>query len=362
MRQPRGHTPGSGQGVGADEKPVTLKVLAEHLQLSPTTVSVVLNRSPVADSIRPETRERVFAAAREFGYRPNYLARSLRRQRSLSIGVMVPELSEDYASGVMAGVEARLDAMGYSCLVSCHRSSPDRSESCLSLLRERQVEGVILIGAPLDRAPGLPAVAVAGHRKLEDVTNIVIDHDQAAKLVLAHLAELGHERIAFFKGSPKNSDTQDRWRAIVRSAGSLGITLHEELVLQLRDNPFGQAMTPGQRYQEGHTLGRQLLSRGAEFTALFAFNDVSAIGALGAFREAGLRIPGEVSVVGFDDIDNAAFANPSLTTVRQPLAEMGELASQALLRRLSKEEDGPDLLTVRPELVVRESSGPRIAG
>lgn len=359
MRHPEGPTPRSAQETAADEKPVTLKVLAEHLQLSPTTVSVVLNRSPVADSIRPETRERVFAAAREFGYRPNYLARSLRRQRSLSVGVLVPELSEDYASGVMSGIESRLDAMGYTCLVSCHRSSPDRSESCLNVLRERQVEGVILIGAPLDRAPGLPAVAVAGHRKLEDVTNIIIDHDQAAKLVLSHLITLGHERIAFFKGSPKNSDTEDRWRAILRSADSLGLEVREDLVLQLRDNPFGQAMTPGQRYREGHGLGKQLLARGTRFTALFAFNDVSAIGALGAFREAGLKVPGEVSVVGFDDIDNAAFVHPSLTTVRQPLAEMGELAGQTLLRRLSKDGDGPDVVTVRPELVVRESSGPR---
>ncbi|HUP22080.1 MAG TPA: LacI family DNA-binding transcriptional regulator [Thermoanaerobaculia bacterium] len=342
-------------------RPVTLKTVAQHVGLSPATVSLVLNESPVADSIPLETKERVIAAARELDYRPNYLARSLRSQRSFSVGVLVPEISEGYAAGVMGGIEEHLLQEGYFYLVGSHRFKSDLLDEYLQLLRDRLVEGYVLVNTPIERSPGLPAVAVSGRRSIEGVTNVVIDHDCAARLALQHLAELGHERIAFFKGHPGSLDTEDRWQAIERAAEALSITIRPELTLQLSSKLDELAFTPEDGYQEGYVYGQRLLATGEELTTLFAFNDVSAIGAMRAFLDAGLRIPEDVSVVGFDDIQSAAFQNPSLTTVRQPLREMGTIAARLLLDRLSG-GTCPETVMVAPELVVRGSTGPSPAG
>lgn len=338
-------------------KPVTLKAVAEYLGLSPATVSLVINRSPAADSIPPETHERVFAAARELKYRPNYLARSLRNRRSMSVGVLVREISEAYAAGVMSGIEDHLIREGYFYMAASHRLQPNLLEKYVDLLRDRAVEGFILVATPITEPPPLPTVSVAGHLSLEGVTNVVIDHDHAAVEALSHLRKLGHERVAFFKGQPESADTEDRWNAILRAAERLDLVVYPELVYQLTSEPSG---TEG--YKEGYTLGRKLLSDGHPFTSLFAFNDVSAIGALRAFLDAGLRVPKDVSIIGFDDIETAAFLNPSLTTVRQPLRQMGEMAGRILLERLAGTSTYPDFVTLEPELVVRGSTGPPPGG
>jgi LacI family transcriptional regulator len=341
----------------AATRPATLKTVAERVGLSPTTVSLVLNEAPGADAIPRETKDRVIAAARALDYRPNYLARSLRSQRSFSVGVLVPEISEGYAAGVIGGIEEHLLQEGYFYLVGSHRFKTDLLVEYLKLLRDRLVEGYVLVNTPLEQPPGLPAVAVSGHRVIEGVTNVAIDHDCAARLALSHLRELGHERIAFFKGHPGSLDTEDRWRAIVRAAKRLAIPVRPELTLQLASKLEAMAYSPEDGYQEGYVYGQRLLATGEPFTTLFAFNDVSAIGAMRAFLDAGLRIPEDVSVVGFDDIQSAAFQNPSLTTVRQPLREMGAIAARTLLGRLAGERSTTPVM-VEPELVVRGSTGP----
>lgn len=346
-------------------KRVTLKTVAEMLNLSPATVSIVLNRSPVADSIPQETKERVFAAARQLDYRPNYLARSLRGKRSFSVGVLVPEVSEGYASGVMSGIEDHLIEGGYFYLIASHRGKPELLAEYLNQLEDRSVEGFILVAAQIETPPRLPTIAVSGHRRLEGVTNVVVDHDKAVTQALSHLVELGHERIAFLRGATDNVDAEERWRTIERVADQLGIAIRPELAPQLVGSRYGAVFSPEEGYQEGYSYGQKLLANGAvrgaskpDFTALFAFNDVSAIGAMRAFLDAGLRIPEDVSVVGFDDIQSAAFHNPSLTTVRQPLREMGVSAGEILLQRLSGRGSYPDFVTVEPQLRVRASTGP----
>lgn len=345
----------SGEDPG---RPVTLKELAEHVGLSPTTVSVVLNRAPVADSIPRRTQELVFAAAEELHYRPNHLARSLRSRRTHTLGVLVPELAEPYAAGVMSGLDSHLLEAGYFSLVASHQATPYLIEEYLELLKSRRVEGLILLATALERPPGLPAVAVSGHDRVEGVTNVVLDHDRAARLALSHLAELGHRRIALFKGQARSADTDDRWRSILATAGELGLEIDDRLVFQLAEDPSGHSSRTEETYREGYKHGRELLARGVPFTALFAFNDVSAIGAMRAFFDAGRRVPRDLSVVGFDDILSAAFHNPGLTTVRQPLREMGQTAVRILLDRLHHGTGYPDFVTVEPTLVVRESTGP----
>lgn len=348
----------SGERGGARGKAVSLKELADHLGLSPATVSLVLNGSPVADSIPDSTKKRVFEAARDLNYRPNYMARSLRKQRSFLVGVLVPEITEGYAAGVIIGIERTLRDEGYFYLMAGHRSRSDLLEEYVQLFKDWLVEGFLVVNTEMGEAPGLPTVAVSGHTRLEGIVNVQVDHDAAARLALGHLAELGHRRIAFFKGHPGSADTEDRWRAIHRAAESQGLEVSPELSLQLSGDPGGETFSPEEGYEEGYAFGRKLLDRGVEFTALFAFNDVSAIGSMRAFLDAGLRVPQDVSVVGFDDIQSAAFLSPSLTTVRQPLRQMGETAARILLDRLSGEAPGPEVVTVEPELMVRESTGP----
>lgn len=381
MARRRG-TGGAAGSRNGGSKRVTLKAVAEYLSLSPATVSVVLNRSPVADSIPQETKDRVLAAARELNYRPNYLARSLRGKRSFSVGVLVPEISEGYAAGVMSGLEDHLIEAGYFYLMASHRSKNDLLDEYLKHLEDRSVEGFILVAAQLEKAPPLPTVVVSGHRPFPSVTNVILDHDTAAQIALTHLTALGHERIAFFRGAPGNVDAEYRWRAIVETARSMAIEMRPELSLQLVGKAYGAVFSPEEGYQEGYAYGQKLLQAAAiapqtgqeilpdaggeitplstrlPFTALFAFNDISAIGAMRAFLDAGLRIPEDVSVIGFDDIQSAAFHNPSLTTVRQPLQKMGETAGEILLRRLAGGNSFPEFVTVEPELVVRASTGP----
>ena len=333
----------SGQGV-------SLKSLAEHVGLSQAAVSLVINRSPGAKSIPHRTQELIRQAARELNYRPNHIARSLRQQRSYTIGVVVPEISEGYAALVMSGIEDHLLQEGYFYFVVSHRHRDELIEEYPLMLQQRAVEGLIAVDTAITSAAQVPLVAVSGHRELPGVTNIVLDHAHAATLAMEHMANLGHRRIAFIKGQAFSSDTTIRWESVRNAAQSLGVTINERLVGQLE----GESSSP----ELGYVVTKKLLASGEPFTALFAFNDISAIGAIQALREGGKSIPKDVSVVGFDDIQSAAFQNPALTTVRQPLREMGMLAAETLLRRIALPPGAEYAkeIVVQPELVCRAST------
>lgn len=330
----------------------SLKALARYLALSPATVSLVLNRSRVADSIPQETKRRIFKAAKAFNYRPNFMARSLRSQRSYTVGVIVPEVSEGYEAMVLSGIEDHLLQEGYFYFVVSHRHQPDLIDEYPQLLLGRAIEGLIAIDTPCHDSLAIPVVTVSGHREVEGVTNIVLNHQRAAALAVGHLLELGHRRIAIIKGQSFSSDTEVRWTAIREAVRARGLSLDDGLTAQLKGD------TPSPRL--GYVATKKLLASGKPFTALLAFNDVSAIGAIRALREAGRRVPEDVSVVGFDDIQSAAFQNPALTTVRQPLWKMGKLAAETVLQRIANDArtSCPKTLTVEPELVVRESTAP----
>jgi len=329
---------------------VSLKSLAEHLGLSQAAVSFVLNRSPAAKSIPQRTQELIRAAARELNYRPNHLARSLRQQRSFTIGVVVPEISEGYAALVMSGIEDHLLQEGYFYFVVSHRHRNELIQEYPRLLQQRAVEGLIVVDTALSEAVDVPSVAVSGHRDVPGVTNIVLNHSKAACLAVQHLVDLGHRKIAFIKGQAFSSDTEVRWEAVREAAKKFGVDVKEKLIGQLE----GDSSSPLLGYQ----VTQKLLASGQLFSALFTFNDISAIGAIHALREAGRRVPEDVSVVGFDDIQSAAFQNPALTTVRQPLREMGMIAAETLLRRITAPAKAPypKEIVVEPELIVRAST------
>src|SRR6266478_5410862 len=329
---------------------VTLKTIAEHLSLTPGTVSAALNNSSAARSIPEHTKQRILAAARELNYRPNFFARSLRLQRTFTIGVIAEEIGDAYGSMIISGIEQHLRQHNFFFLTVIHRHDKKLLQTYSHMLQARGVEGFITVDTSITEQPALPTVAVAGHQRVAGVTNIVLDHKRAARMALEHLQNLGHEEIAFLKGQPFSSDSVVRWDAIVEVAEELGVRIRPELTVQIE----GTDSTP----VIGYPVGKQLLERRRPFTAVFAYNDISAIGAVWAFREAGLRVPEDVSVVGFDDIPGAAFANPALTTVRQPLLRMGQIAAQTVIERIEEKGTYEPEIAIEPEFVVRDSSGP----
>ena len=331
-------------------EPVSLRILGEYLDLSPATISLVLNDAPGVRAIPQETRDRVKAAAAKFDYRPSFYARSLRKRQTFSIGVLVPELSDSYSAQVLTGVEESLIEEGYFYLTASHRRKPDLIEEYPRLLMERSVEGFILIDTVLQHSFKIPAVAVAGHRQIPGITNVVLDQRRAAELTMRHLYQLGHRSIAFMRGGSHSSDAEDRWDCLKELAREFGIMVQPELTVDLKL----MVSTP----ELGYGPACELLNRKVQFTAIVCYNDTAAIGAIRALHDHGLRVPEDISVVGFDDIQSAAFHNPSLTTIRQPLHEMGTIAARVLLQRVRGQNSIPQMLPVLPELFIRESTCP----
>jgi LacI family transcriptional regulator len=331
-------------------QPISLRTLGEYLNLSPATISLVLNNAPGVRSIPQETRDRVTAAAAKFDYRPSFYARSLRKRQTFSVGVLVPNLNDHYVSQILTGVEEYLIEEGYFYLTASHRRKPDLIEEYPRLLLDRCVEGFILIDTVLEHSLKLPVVSVAGHRKLEGVTNVVLDQRRAAELALRHLYQLGHRKIAFMKGASHSSDANERWHWQMTVARDMKLELPPELMAPIEIS----ASTP----EMGFGPANELVTRGVEFTALFCYNDMAAIGAIRALVDRGLRVPEDVSVVGFDDIQSAAYHNPSLTTIRQPLQQMGLTAARILLQRIRGQATFPETVSILPELIIRESTCP----
>src|SRR5256885_2517001 len=217
-----------------NEDKVTLKPIAEHLGLTPGTVSAALNNSPAARSIPQQTKNRIIEAARALNYRPNFFARTLRLRRTYTIGVIAEEIGDAYGSMIISGIEQHLRQHNYFFLTVIHRHDKKLLQTYSQMLQSRGVEGFITVDTSISEAPALPTVAVAGHQSVPAVTNIVLDHKRAAHLALSHLRDLGHRDIAFIKGQTFSSDSSVRWTAITEVAGELGIPVRPELTVMAR--------------------------------------------------------------------------------------------------------------------------------
>ena len=337
------------KGDGKKNRHVTLKMVAERVGLTKGTCSAVLNKTAASRSVPPQTQERILAVARELQYRPSFYARNLGVKRTYMIGVVTQEIGDFYGSPIISGIERYLRQKNFFFLTVAHRHDPKLLETYEHILLERGVEGFITVDTLIDHPLPVPTISIPGHRRLDGVTNIVLDHRKGARLALSHLIELGHTEIAFMKGAEVSPDSEDRWNAIREVAEELGVRMRAELIVSLE----GDDATP----QLGYPFAKELLTRKRPFTALFAYNDISAIGSIRAFEEAGLHVPDDISVVGFDDIRIAVHNNPSLTTVRQPLQKMGEIAARTLLNRIEEHEDWVPDISIEPEFVARNSTG-----
>ena len=325
--------------------------MADCLGLAPATISLVMNRAPIADTIAPETKQRIFEAAQTLGYRPHFLARCLRSRRTFTIGVLTPEVTHGYNTTVLSGMEDHLLQAGYFYLVASHRFQPDLIAEYPKIFLHRSVDGLIVLNAPWKKELPIPVVTISCHHAVKRVSRIILDHEVAAELALEHLWGLGHREIAVIRGQSVTADSLVRWSAILKVAEAASRPIDEELVAQMEE----LVSTPG----PGYRVTQKLLSSGKRFTALFAFNDIAAIGAIRAIHEYGLRVPQDISVIGFDDIASAAYQHPGLTTVRQPLRQMGRRAAEIVLKRIdAKEENVANEIVFEPELIVRGTTGP----
>lgn len=329
---------------------VSLADLAAHLGLSKSTVSRVLSKVPAAKSIPAATQQRVIAAAKELDYEPNLIARLFQQGKTLNVGVVLPCLTEAYSAQILGGIEDALGEATYTCAVFQHHRDSLTLDGLQATSRQRDVDGLITISTALTWVPIVPMVTISWPGKLPLACNVQLDHVQVARLGLKHLMSKGHRRIALIQGQDESSDAQTRATAIRREASSLGITIPDVLVEKLRDDEPS--------VEPGYAATKRLLASGSHFTALFAFNDYTAIGSVKALREASLNVPKDVSVIGVDDVQPAAYHDPALTTLRQPLSDMGRKAAGLLLELLTKKVCLTEAQTilVAPTLVERTST------
>jgi DNA-binding LacI/PurR family transcriptional regulator len=348
------------QGNGA----VTIRDIAKQSGFSPSTVSIVLNDAPLAAYIPIQTKQHIQQVANKLGYRPNLLARSLRSQRNHTIGLMVFDITDPFCTPIMRGIEGALYDASYVSILADARNERGRFEHYLEMLLERRVEGIVVLAnwlvvdinllADLEN-PEIPTVVIGRRLGMDALSSVMVDNETGARLALEHLCSLGHRSIAFIRGPSAVGDTAMRWKGIRDYAKSVGLKIDPRLVVDLPNSS-----DPNFGFDAGDQLTHQLLDRKRPFTALMAFDDVTALGAIRALSTAGIRVPDQCSVVGFDDVAPAALSMPPLTTVRQPMETMGAAAIRILTERIDaaveKRQTAPVHRTLPPELVVRRST------
>ena len=349
---------------GGKDLTVTMRDVAETSGFSPATVSIVLNNAPLARYIAPATKKRIEETAKKLGYRPNAMARFLRSKRSHSVGVMFFDITDPYCTPVLRGIENALYQCSYVPIFADAHNQRNRFERYLEMLLDRHVEGLIVVAnwlfvdihllADLGKR-NIPSATIGWQLPGNTVSSIMVDNESGGRLALEHLYKLGHRKIAFIRGPKTLIDSAPRWRGIQKFAQSAGLEIDQALVAQLPDS-----FDPNSGFENGQRFTDELLHKKKRFTALLAFDDLTALGAIRALAKAGVKVPEQCSVIGFDDVPLSSLAAPSLTTVRQPLEAMGSLAVNVVMEGVNASLEKRDGNIVHhqanPELVIREST------
>jgi LacI family transcriptional regulator len=332
---------------------VTLRDIATEVGVHPSTVSRVLNpktRGMVTDEIA----QKIDAAVEKLGYRPNAFAQSLRTNKSFTVGVLVPDLTNAAFTPIIKGIDSVMEEAGYSVLVANTDNVTDRERRNVEKFRERHVDGLVIATAhrqdPLIddcRAEGTPFVCAVRSTTDIGVSSVVSDENLGGAMIVSHLAQLGHTRIAYVGGPQFLSTGYERYQGIVQGLHDKGLDLDDELVT------FGEAFTE----EEGRRAANKLLATRKKFTALVAANDLMALGCYDELAAAGLKCPEDTSVVGFDDMPFAGKFNPPLTTIQTPLLDVGAEAARILLDQIDNPDTPARSIKLRPELIVRDSTG-----
>jgi LacI family transcriptional regulator len=343
---------------------VTIRDVAKESGFSSTTVSIVLNDAPLARYIPPATKKRIAKAAAKLGYRPNQFARSLRSKRSHTVGVMVFDMTDPYCTLVLRGIENTLYQASYLPILTDVHNERSRFERYLEMLLDRRIEGLVVLAnwlfldinllADLEKS-SIPTALIGCELKGDSMSSVIVDNEVGGYIALEHLHSLGHRKIAFIRGPKALSDSAPRWRGIRSCAKACGLELDQRLIVDLPES-----RDPLSSFEAGQELTSGLIKQKVPFTAILAFDDMTAFGAIRALAKAGLRVPEHCSVVGFDDVAASALYTPPLTTVRQPMEAMGAGAVGIVLEGiksvLEKRKVAASHRKVAPELVAREST------
>jgi LacI family transcriptional regulator len=332
------------------ERNPTIREVAERANVSVTTVSHVINETRfVSDALR----ERVHRAMDELGYQPNVLARSLRRGRTHTLGLILPDSANPFFAEIGRSIEDCAFEQGYSLILCNTEGNLDRERIYIQLLSRRQVDGIIIVAAG-DRANSLdsslevklPLVLVDRNLPGVHIDAVLIDNREGGYSATRHLIDHGHRRIGCITGPTYLTPSAERVAGYSDALVEAGLQCDEEL------------LQPGDFHPEsGRLAAREFLNLAQPPTAIFTCNDLMAIGALRAAEERGLRVPDDLAVVGFDDIELATYTAPPLSTIAQPKKELGELAIRLLLDRILKKPSSPRYEVLRPKLIIRQSCG-----
>ena len=336
--------------------PITLKQLSLLAGAHPSTVARVLHADP-RQRVSAELRERIMALAREYDYRPNSVARSLRTKRTAVFGVLIPDIANPFFASVLRGMEDAVAERDYSLILTNTDDLPAREAHGMAMLRDRQVDGLLLATARLhDTAieqltrDSTPFVLVNRHTDPITPNAVVPDDYAGATAAIEHLLELGHRRIAHIAGADDASTGFLRRQAYRDTLRRHHADTSDDQEALLAVGSF--------REEGGYRAMRELLALDPPPTAVFAVNDLAALGAIHAIAEAGLRVPDDISVVGFNDLFHASHMTPSLTTMQAPHRAMGARAAERLLAMVvdGVAPEAPLLMPVT--LIVRQSTGP----
>jgi LacI family transcriptional regulator len=325
----------------------------------------VLNSAPLSRYIPAATKKRIERAAKQLGYRPNLFARSLRSRRSHTVGVMVFDMTDPFCTLVLRGIENTLFESSYLPILTDVHNEGRRFERYLEMLLDRRIEGLIVVAnwlfldinllADLEKS-SIPTAMIGCELKTDTISSIVVDNELGGRLALEHLYSLGHRDIAVIRGPKGLTDTSPRWKGMRSFAQAHGLELAPALLADLPESH-----DPSSSFDDGFRLTLDLLQREKPFTALLAFDDMTAFGAIRALHQAGIRVPEQCSVIGFDDVPGSALYTPALTTVSQPMQDMGTMAVHLVVEGMNavqekKHHPGAVHRKVAPRLVVREST------
>ena len=344
---------------------VTLLDIARASGFSVSTVSIVLSEAPLSQNVAATTREHIRGIASQLGYHPDAYARSLRRRSTQTIGVLAFDLSDPFCTPIMRGIQGTLRQAGYLPLIVDAQAQRKLFDNSLHMVLERRADGVIVIASWVFEETNLladvkknnvPIVIIGRDLVGRGIDSILVDNEAGGALAARHMMDLGHTRIAVIRGPQEMVDSEPRWTGIRRIAEDGRLEIDPKLVFELPN-----IADPASGFEGGLRTARKMIASGEAFTAVIAFDDLTALGVVRGLAEAGLRVPSDCSVMGFDDVLPAEVATPSMTTIRQPLTEMGREAAervlQAIRRRPGKEEKAR-LHKPSPELVVRMSTAP----
>ncbi|HSL31687.1 MAG TPA: LacI family DNA-binding transcriptional regulator [Anaerolineales bacterium] len=327
----------------------TIREVAESAGVSYATVSHVINNTRV---VSQETRERVLAAMSALNYRPNALARSLRQGKTNTMGLVLPDSANPFFAEISRSIEDEAFKKGYSVFLCNTELDLERELFYVDVLSKKQVDGIIFVAAG-DQADSLdylvhrnlPVVMIDRDVPNVDVDAVLTDHQLGGFLATRHLLELGHTRIACIAGPSSITPSAERIIGYRNALEQAGLAYDENLVLR-----------GDYHAQSGLEITHAILQMKPRPTAIFALNDLMALGALRAAAEAGCSVPGDLAIVGYDDLELAHFTNPPLTTIAQPKKEIGAQAVRLLIDRMSQKSSPPRRLVLPPELIIRRST------